>query len=82
MGPKEIRPDDCRVLLTSPGEYEECVVEVETEEELLFVLSDEHRTGFCVIELPGDGEIIARKLPLAAFRALLDAAERKLVGPE
>lgn len=80
MKPKEIDYEDCRVVLTSPQHYEECVVEVETTEDLVFIVTDEQRTGACTVELPGDGENIVRRISLQALRALLDAAEEKLVG--
>ncbi len=80
MTAKDITFDDCRVLLASPVDYEECVVFVETSDALVFVLSDEHRSGSCLLELPGDGERIAKRIPLDAFRTLLDAAERQLTG--
>ena len=90
MNPREISLDDCRVVVTSPAQYEECVVEVETTEELLFILSDEQRSGSCIVELPGDGDAIVRRVSLEcqrgsaplSVRALLDAAERRLLGHE
>ncbi len=81
MNPREIKLDECSVVMTSPARYDECIVEVETAEELLFILTDEQRTGACVVELPGDSETIARRISLASLRALLDAAEQKLLAP-
>jgi hypothetical protein len=83
MKPKDIDLRECKVILASPDPWEECVVFVETSQELVFLLSDEDRTGACVVEFPGDdGETIVRRIPLEALRTLLDAAERKLVGPK
>ena len=80
MIPKDINPNDCKVLLASPTHYEECVVLVETPDELLFVLSDEDRTGACVVEFTGDdGDTVVRRIPLQALRLLIDAAERRLL---
>jgi hypothetical protein len=82
MKPKDIDPNDCEVVLASPDPWKECVVLVETRQVGLFVLPDEGRTGDCVVKFPGDdGDTIVRRIPLQAFRALLDAAERKLVNP-
>lgn len=80
MKEKYIKPGECDVVLTSPIHYEECIVEVGTSEDLLFILSDENRSGSCIVELPGNGESIARCVPLNYFRRLLDAAEQKLTG--
>ncbi len=81
MIPREINLDECSVVMTSPVHYDECVVEVESADELLFILTDEQRTGACVVELPGDGETIVRRISLKSLRTLLDAAERKLLAP-
>ena len=82
MSVKDINPEDCRVVLASPVHYEECVILVETADEYLFILTDEQLTGSCIVEFPGDGEAIVRRIPLESLRALLDAAERKLLGKE
>ena len=81
MKPKDIALEDCEIVLMSPVQYEECVVSVETSEALVFILSDEHRDGQCVVEFAGDDEdTIVRRVPLIALRTLLDAAERKLLA--
>ncbi len=79
MGAKNFTLDDFEILIASPEPYKECIVFVETDEDLLFILSDEQRSGSFVVELPGDGERIVRRISLESFRALLDAAERKLL---
>lgn len=79
--PIDVRASQCRVLLASPEHYAECVILVETDEALIFVLTDELRSRECLVELPGDGQGIVRRIPLSLLRSLLDQAERKLLAP-
>ncbi|MCG3132762.1 MAG: hypothetical protein FLDDKLPJ_03628 [Phycisphaerae bacterium] len=77
---KEIDPKKVKIFLASPEPWEQCIVSVEDDKILWFILSDEKLNGECIVELPGDGENIMRRIPLKLFRTLLDAAERKLLG--
>ena len=79
MSPKDINPDDYSVVLCGPEPYVECVVQVESDDDLLFVLTDEDRSGNCIVEFPDEGERVLRRIRLDALRRFLDAAEQKLV---
>ncbi len=74
-----IRKSDCRIIRMSPEPWQECIVDVETPRERVFVLSDEASDGNCVIEFPGTDEAIVRRMYLSEFRDLLSAAENKLL---
>lgn len=76
MNPKTLKHSELRVVIMSPEPWEECIAQVETSEEVLFILSDEARTGHCMIEFRAESEDrILRRISLVEFRALLDAAE-------
>lgn len=76
-----IKAEECEVYLASPTKYEECVVLVESKAGLLFTLTDESRSGKCVIEFPAEGEGRADwSMALSDFRGILDKAERLLVS--
>jgi|GEM_PF-5144127 len=74
-----IRKSDCRIILMSPEPWQECIVDVETQRERVFVLSDEASDGNCIIKLPGTDESIVRRMYLSELRDLLNAAENKLL---
>ncbi len=75
-----IRLSECSVTRMSPDPWKECIVDVDTSRERVFVLSDEACDGNCLIELPGVGEEIVWRIRLSEFRELLDLAEKKLIG--
>jgi hypothetical protein len=79
--PPNIKAEECEVYIASPTKYEECVVLVESKSGLLFTLTDESRSGKCMVEIPAVNEGRADwSMTLSDFRAIIDKAERLLVG--
>jgi regulation of enolase protein 1 (concanavalin A-like superfamily) len=68
-----------RVVLLSPADYNRCVVDIETQTDLLVRLTREDPEQAVQVEFLHEGEDRVRVcLPLQQFLSLLDAAALKL----
>lgn len=78
---RDVQASDCEVRLVSPRAYEECVVFVEDEVELLLTVTDEKLDGRCIVEIPGpEAAPHGWRVSLDDLRAMLDKAERLLTA--
>jgi len=75
-----IQPGECDLYIASPVEYEQCVVLVEHNQGLLFVLTDELLDGQGIVRFPSlkDGQT-GWRIALTDLRAMLDRAEGRLL---
>ena len=74
-----VKASDVDVVLISPPEYEECVVYAETKTFVLFAMTDESRSGECMVEVAtSQDERVGWTISLRELRSLLDDAGRRL----